>query len=146
MKVMIHRICVSVAVILMTKSCDMKIYFLKPLLSEVDYAKEMQWMYQTSTIWRLRLSPTQGHNQVIHVLPAWLVKTVLLNANFLFCVTPVLVSYECSQRVINMHVTVFHYNMDGYTGPGNFPDWTKITTSACGMVQKNSTMMSGDWV
>ena len=34
-----------------------------------------------------------------------------------------------------MHVTVFHYNMDGCTEPGNFPDWTKILTSAGDMVQ-----------
>ena len=37
--------------------------------------------------------------------------------------------------VINMHVTVFHYNMDGCTEPGTFPDWTKILTSAGDMVQ-----------
>ena len=37
--------------------------------------------------------------------------------------------------VINMHVTVFHYTKDGCTEPGNFPDWTKILTSACDMVQ-----------
>ena len=43
-----------------------------------------------------------------------------------------------------MHVTVFHYNMDGCTGPGNFPDWTKIATSACaGFKRMYSTMMSG---
>ena len=74
---------------------------LKPYLSEqgcqrIDYAKKMQWMYQTSTIWSLRLSPTQGHNLAIHVLHAWMGKTVLLNANFLLCVTPVFVSYEWS--------------------------------------------------
>ena len=33
------------------------------------------------------------------------------------------------------HVTVFHYNMDGCTEPGYFPDWTKIVTSAGDMVQ-----------
>ena len=43
-----------------------------------------------------------------------------------------LVSYEW---FINMHVTVFHYNMDGCTEPGNFPDWTRILTSAGDMVQ-----------
>ena len=37
--------------------------------------------------------------------------------------------------VINMHVTIFYYNMDGCTEPGNFPDWTKILTSAGDMVQ-----------
>ena len=35
-----------------------------------------------------------------------------------------------------MHVTtVFHYNMDGCTEPGNFPDWINILTSAGDMVQ-----------
>ena len=34
-----------------------------------------------------------------------------------------------------MHVTVFYYNMDGCTEPGNFSDWTKILTSAGDMVQ-----------
>ena len=62
----------------------------------IDSAKKMKWMYQPSTIWSLRLSPTQGHNLAIHVLRAWMGKTVLLNANFLLCVTPVLVSYEWS--------------------------------------------------
>ena len=37
--------------------------------------------------------------------------------------------------VINMHVTIFYDNMDGCTEPGNFPDWTKILTSAGDMVQ-----------
>ena len=37
--------------------------------------------------------------------------------------------------VINMHVTIFYYNMDGCTEPGNFLDWTKILTSAGDMVQ-----------
>ena len=34
-----------------------------------------------------------------------------------------------------MHVTVFRYNMDGCTEPGNFPDWTKILTAVGDMVQ-----------
>ena len=34
-----------------------------------------------------------------------------------------------------MHVTVFHFNMDRCIEPGNFPDWTKILTSAGDMVQ-----------
>ena len=37
--------------------------------------------------------------------------------------------------VINMHVTIFYYHMDECTEPGNFPDWTKILTSAGDMVQ-----------
>ena len=87
------------------------------------------------TIWSLRLSPTQGIiRPFMFCVNDWARQDSLAKCKFSF------VCNTCVGQlwmIINMHITVFHYNMDGCTKPGSFPDWTKIPkySHLCDMVQ-----------